>query len=135
MGMDTRDNNNRNNNNGSSSNNSNPVTSTASSASSGVSGGDEDDEEYFDPEPLPILGRCKALYPFEGEFGLLIKSMTFDLNRLLHDMSGDIIYHSITQMLSERIEKIFKYDILRDRERFYWKSSFYHYHFASGKTL
>lgn len=23
------------------------------------------DDEFFDPEPLPILGRCKAMYPFE----------------------------------------------------------------------
>merc|ERR1719336_2564196 len=25
----------------------------------------EADDEFYDPEPLPILGRCKALYPFE----------------------------------------------------------------------
>ena len=24
------------------------------------------DDEFFDPEPLPVLGKCKALYPFEG---------------------------------------------------------------------
>ena len=30
--------------------------------------GEEDDEEFFDSEPLPILGRCKALYPFEGKW-------------------------------------------------------------------
>lgn len=28
----------------------------------------DDDDEYFEAEPLPILGKCKALYPFEGEF-------------------------------------------------------------------
>jgi len=26
---------------------------------------DEDEEEFYDSEPLPILGRCKSLYPFE----------------------------------------------------------------------
>ena len=43
-------------------------------AGGGVADGDEDgnndDEEFYDPEPLPILGRCKALYPFEGELNL-----------------------------------------------------------------
>ena len=33
---------------------------------------DEDEEEFYDSEPLPILGRCKSLYPFEGK--------CFDLN-------------------------------------------------------
>ncbi len=28
---------------------------------------EDEEEEYFDTEPLPILGRCRALYPFEGE--------------------------------------------------------------------
>ena len=28
---------------------------------------DEDEEEFYDSEPLPILGRCKSLYPFEGK--------------------------------------------------------------------
>ena len=27
---------------------------------------DEEEEEFFEAEPLPILGRCKALYTFEG---------------------------------------------------------------------
>ena len=27
----------------------------------------DDEEEAFDSEPLPIIGRCRALYPFEGE--------------------------------------------------------------------
>ena len=36
--------------------------------SSDVIDGDDDDEEFYETEPLPILGRCKALYPFEGEF-------------------------------------------------------------------
>lgn len=26
-----------------------------------------EEEEFYDSEPLPILGRCKALYPFEGK--------------------------------------------------------------------
>ena len=34
--------------------------------SSDVIDGDDDDEEFYEAEPLPILGRCKALYPFEG---------------------------------------------------------------------
>ena len=29
---------------------------------------DEEEEEFFEAEPLPILGRCKALYTFEGKF-------------------------------------------------------------------
>ena len=29
---------------------------------------DEEEEEFFEAEPLPILGRCKALYTFEGTF-------------------------------------------------------------------
>ncbi len=31
-----------------------------------IDGDDDDDEEFYEAEPLPILGRCKALYPFEG---------------------------------------------------------------------
>ena len=27
---------------------------------------DEDEEEFFEAETLPIIGRCHALYPFEG---------------------------------------------------------------------
>ena len=27
----------------------------------------DDEEEAFDSDPLPIIGRCRALYPFEGE--------------------------------------------------------------------
>jgi len=26
---------------------------------------DEDEEEFYDADPLPIIGRCRALYPFE----------------------------------------------------------------------
>ena len=40
---------------------------------SGGSEGDDEEEEYFDTEPLPILGRCKALYPFEGEIRYKIR--------------------------------------------------------------
>ena len=25
------------------------------------------DDEFYDAEPLPVLGKCKALYPFEGK--------------------------------------------------------------------
>ena len=32
---------------------------------------DEEEEEFFEAEPLPILGRCKALYTFEGKFNTL----------------------------------------------------------------
>lgn len=32
--------------------------------------GDHNEDEFFDAEPLPVLGRCKALYPFEGVFKL-----------------------------------------------------------------
>lgn len=32
---------------------------------------DQEEDEFFDTaEPLPILGRCKALYPFEGNLDL-----------------------------------------------------------------
>jgi len=34
----------------------------------GQDGGEEDeddDEEFYDADPLPIIGRCRALYPFE----------------------------------------------------------------------
>jgi hypothetical protein len=29
---------------------------------------DDEDEEFYDADPLPIVGRCRALYPFEGDF-------------------------------------------------------------------
>ena len=29
---------------------------------------DEDEEEFFEAETLPIIGRCHALYPFEGTY-------------------------------------------------------------------
>ena len=29
---------------------------------------DDDDEEFYDTDPLPIIGRCRAMYPFEGMF-------------------------------------------------------------------
>ena len=28
---------------------------------------DDDDEEFYDTDPLPIIGRCRAMYPFEGK--------------------------------------------------------------------
>ena len=39
----------------------------------GQDGGEEDeddDEEFYDADPLPIIGRCRALYPFEGKIHL-----------------------------------------------------------------
>ena len=42
--------------------------SDATGSNMEIGGGvdDEDEEEFYDSEPLPILGRCKSLYPFEG---------------------------------------------------------------------
>jgi hypothetical protein len=34
--------------------------------SSDVIDGDDEEEEFYETEPLPILGRCRALYAFEG---------------------------------------------------------------------
>ena len=28
---------------------------------------DDEDEEFYDTDPLPIIGRCRAMYPFEGK--------------------------------------------------------------------
>ena len=44
--------------------------SDATGSNMEIGGGvdDEDEEEFYDSEPLPILGRCKSLYPFEGKF-------------------------------------------------------------------
>ena len=28
------------------------------------------DDEFYDPEPLPVLGKCKAIYPFEGNINI-----------------------------------------------------------------
>ncbi len=48
----------------------------------------DDDDEYFEAEPLPILGKCKALYPFEGKFlGPWINHLQSQLKILL-----DFIY-------------------------------------------
>ena len=46
-----------------------------------LDGGDDgdEDEEFYEAEPLPILGRCKALYPFEGE----LFKWTLDLKDLI----------------------------------------------------
>ena len=27
-----------------------------------------EEDEFYDQEPLPVLGRCKAIYTFEGNF-------------------------------------------------------------------
>ena len=32
--------------------------------------GDDEEEEFYETEPLPILGRCRALYAFEGNLNL-----------------------------------------------------------------
>ena len=43
---------------------------------------DEDEEEFYDSEPLPILGRCKSLYPFEGKYPIKIYNLR-NLNGIL----------------------------------------------------
>ena len=45
---------------------SNILDATGSNMEIGGGVDDEDEEEFYDSEPLPILGRCKSLYPFEG---------------------------------------------------------------------
>ena len=42
------------------------IDATGSNMEIGGAVDDEDEEEFYDSEPLPILGRCKSLYPFEG---------------------------------------------------------------------
>ena len=37
--------------------------------------GDEEDEEFFEAEPLPILGRCRAIYTFEGKLEFRTKML------------------------------------------------------------
>ena len=36
-------------------------------ASGNVGDDDDEDEEFYDTDPLPIIGRCRAMYPFEGK--------------------------------------------------------------------
>ena len=43
------------------------VGTTAGQHTSAEQAVDDDTDEFLDPEPLPILGRCKAMYPFEGQ--------------------------------------------------------------------
>ena len=43
------------------------LDATGSSVDIGGGVDDDDEEEFYDSEPLPILGRCKSLYPFEGK--------------------------------------------------------------------
>ena len=48
-----------------------PSSSSGSNEKSGRDVGededvDDDEEEFFEAETLPIIGRCHALYPFEG---------------------------------------------------------------------
>ena len=49
-------------------NHSNFLDATGSNMDIGGGVDDEDEEEFYDSEPLPILGRCKSLYPFEGKY-------------------------------------------------------------------
>ena len=48
-----------------------PSSSSGSNDNGGKSGQpdeeEDDDEEFYDADPLPILGRCRALYSFEGK--------------------------------------------------------------------
>lgn len=52
-----------------------PSSSSGSNDNGGNGGGradvpdddDDDDEEFYDADPLPILGRCRALYHFDGK--------------------------------------------------------------------
>ena len=50
-----------------------PSSSSGSNDNGGKSGQlaedeeNDDDEEFYDADPLPILGRCRALYSFEGK--------------------------------------------------------------------
>ena len=60
-----------------------PSSSSGSNDNGGKSGRDladeeeeDDDEEFYDADPLPILGRCKALYSFEGIIDLFFKDLT-----------------------------------------------------------
>ena len=45
-----------------------PSSSSGSNDKQQVDDDDEDDEdeEFYDTDPLPIIGRCRAMYPFEG---------------------------------------------------------------------
>ena len=46
-----------------------PSSSSGSNDKSGRDVGEEEDdeeEEFYDADPLPIIGKCRALYPFEG---------------------------------------------------------------------
>ena len=53
-----------------------PSSSSGSNEKSGRDVGedadvdDEDEEEFFEAETLPIIGRCHALYPFEGIYSI-----------------------------------------------------------------
>ena len=46
-----------------------PSSSSGSNDKQQVDDDDEDDEdeEFYDTDPLPIIGRCRAMYPFEGK--------------------------------------------------------------------
>jgi hypothetical protein len=52
---------------------------------------EEEDEEFYDSEPLPILGRCKALYPFEGE-GKNISGLNWKIANLTRNYVFNHLY-------------------------------------------
>ena len=39
-----------------------------------------EEDEFYDQEPLPVLGRCKAIYTFEGNFNFDRNFYTFEGN-------------------------------------------------------
>ena len=45
-----------------------PSSSSGSNEKQQVDDEDDDDEEFYDTDPLPIIGRCRAMYPFEGKY-------------------------------------------------------------------
>ena len=59
-----------------------PSSSSGSNDNGGKSGQpdeeEDDDEEFYDADPLPILGRCRALYSFEGKHCVLLNKIHID---------------------------------------------------------
>ncbi|XP_078721447.1 formin-binding protein 1-like isoform X5 [Lampetra fluviatilis] len=62
---------------------------TATTAAQVDSGGDFDDDDFEDEEPLPVLGRCKALYPFDGNSEGTIAITEEELFQLVEEDKGD----------------------------------------------
>ncbi|XP_075924947.1 formin-binding protein 1 homolog isoform X2 [Petromyzon marinus] len=62
---------------------------TATTAAQVDSGGDFDDDDFEDEEPLPVLGRCKALYPFDGNSEGTIAIAEEELFQLVEEDKGD----------------------------------------------